>query len=453
MERTIQDLRKPSKKLIMTTLSHSLSRQQLSRSSRCILALLLSAFAGTSLVACGASTEEKTPTVTIIGSLTGVGQENIEAALKPFTEETGIQVIYEGTDAFTTVLPIRVEGGNPPDIALFPQPGLMKDLVQEQALVPLDGILDPTALNQAYSPDWIKLATIDAKLYGVWMRADPKSLVWYNPQAFASKGYTVPKTWADLISLTQKIAADGQTPWCIGMESGDATGWVGTDWVEALLLSESGPAVYDDWVSHKLPFSSAPVRQAFEKFAQIALNPQYVLGGKTGIISTPFGDSVAPLFDDPPGCYLHRQASFLVDFLPEKAVPGETVGVFALPPVSAQQGNPMITGGILFGMLQDSPEAQKLMQYLATATPHEIWAGVGYITPHKGVKPEAYPNDLIRQQAEILATAQPIRFDGSDLMPAAVGTGSFWRIMVDYVNGKDLDTTLKEIDDSWPKAE
>ncbi|MEM9164592.1 MAG: ABC transporter substrate-binding protein, partial [Cyanobacteria bacterium P01_F01_bin.4] len=320
-------------------------------------------------------------TVTILGSLTGVGQDIIEEAVAPFTEETGIEVIYEGTDAFATVLPIRVEGGDKPDIALFPQPGLMADLANEGALVPLDEFIAPDTL--AYAPGWIELGSVEDELYGIWMRADPKSLVWYNPQAFEAAGYEIPQTWTALIALSDQIVADGKTPWCLGMESGDATGWVGTDWIENILLSTAGTEVYDQWVAHEIPFNAPPVKQAAETFGEIALNPDYVVGGATGIVSIPFGDSPAPLFDDPPGCYLHRQASFITDFLPEGLTPGENVSVFLLPSVNPDIDTPLLTGGIVFGQLNDTPAARALMAYLASTTPHEIWAARGYISPHQ----------------------------------------------------------------------
>lgn len=391
-------------------------------------------------------------TVVILGSLTGVGQDIVEAALAPLAAETGIEIVYEGTDAFATVLPIRVQGGDPPDIALFPQPGLMADLAREGAMVSLDDWIDREALSAAYVSDWLDLGSVDGDLYGVWMRADPKSLVWYNPQAFAKDGYSLPTSWEELIQLSDQIVADGRTPWCLGMESGDASGWVGTDWVESILLRTAGPEVYDRWVAHELPFDSPPVKAAFERFGDIVRNPDYVIGGSTGAISIPFGDSPAPLFEDPPGCYLHRQASFISDFLPASAVPGETVDVFVLPGIDPTYGEPLLTGGIVFGMLNDSPAARAVMAYLATETPHRIWAQRGYISPHQGVPLADYPNDLVRQEAEILINAETIRFDGSDLMPAAVGTGTFWRGMVNYVGGEDVDRVLQGIDASWPEG-
>lgn len=405
-------------------------------------------------VSCGEGGDRPTSsTVTILGSITGDGQDTLEQVFTPFTEQTGIQVVYEGTDAFATILPVRVDGGNPPDLALFPQPGLMADLARAGQLIPLDTFLNNDSLNTAYTPDWLDLGRVDGQLYGLWARADLKSLVWYRPDAFAERGYSLPTTWDEMLALSDQIVADGGVPWCIGIESGAATGWVGTDWIEDILLRTAGPEVYEQWVSHTIPFNSPPVKRAFEQFGDIVLNPDYVLGGAVGVISTPFGDAPQPLFTDPPGCYLHRQTNFIATFFPEDVVVGEDVDIFLLPPIDEARGTPILVAGTAFAMLNDRPEVRELVEYLLTPEPHEIWVGLeNYISPHQQVSLETYTDPLTRTQAEMLAEAETIRFDGSDQMPGAVGTGTFWTGVVDYVGGAELDEVLDRIDASWPDS-
>lgn len=406
------------------------------------------------LVACG-SPEANTPksgTLRIMGVATGKGEDQLRQALAPFTEETGIKIEYEGTNEFATLLPVRVDSGNPPDIAIFPQPGLMADFAREGKLVPLNTFIDPSTLSDAYSQNWLDLGTVDGQIYGVWIRTFVKSLVWYSPSAFAAKGYQIPTSWDELMALSDQIVADGGVPWCLGMENGNATGWVGTDWIEDIMLRTAGPEVYDQWVANQIPFNDPKVKNAFEQFGKIALNPKYVVGGTTGVISIPFGDSPKGLFSQPPSCYMHRQATFITSFFPDNVVVGKDVNVFPLPGIKEEFGLPVLVAGEVVAIFNDTPEVRKLMEYLTTAKPHEIWARMGdYLSPNQQVSLAAYPNEVTKRQAEILTNAEVLRFDGSDMMPGAVGTGTFWTGIVDYVGGQDVDRVLKNIEESWPQ--
>ncbi len=400
----------------------------------------------------GASNQSAENTVTVLGVIVGEQQEKLEQALAPFEEETGIDVIYEGTDAFATLLPVRVESGDPPDLAMFPQPGLLADFARAEQLVPLNDFIDTSTLRAAYPDTWIELGSVDDEAYGIWYRASVKSLVWYRPTAFEAKGYDIPTTWAEMIALSDTIAADGETPWCIGLESGDASGWPGTDWVEDIMLRTAGPEAYSQWVAHDLPFDSPEVINAFDEFGQILLNPEYVNGGAIGAVSTPFGDSPQGLFNDPPSCYMHRQANFIATFFPEDEEPKVDYDIFPLPEIDSRFGTPILVAGDAFGMFNDTPEARALMQYLATPQPHEIWAGLGgFISPHKQVSVEAYPDLISQKIAQILADAEAIRFDGSDTMPGAVGTGTFWSGIIDFAVGEPAEEVTKTIDASWPE--
>jgi alpha-glucoside transport system substrate-binding protein len=395
-----------------------------------------------------------TGTVTILGAVVGSQLEDLRAALAPFEEQTGIRIIYEGSDAFTTLLPIRVDSGDAPDVALFPQPGLMTEFIANGQMVPITDLVEQEELTAAFPEDWLALATFDDQLYGVWLRAAVKSLVWYNPQQFAAEGYTVPTTWDEMMALSDRMVADGYTPWCLGVAAGDATGWVGTDWVEDIMLRTAGPEVYDQWVTNELPFNSPPVQKAFAIFGEIARNPEYVPGGGVGALSTPFGDAIHGLFTEPPRCMLHRQGNFISAFIPEGVDVSKQVDIFPLPPIDPQFGLPILVGGDLFGVFNATPEAKALVEYLLTPTPHEIWAARGgFLSPHRQVPPEVYPDELTQRQAEILISADVLRFDASDLMPSTVGTGTFWSGSVDYIAGGDLNRVLNRIQESWPDPE
>lgn len=418
--------------------------------------LWLSVAALLMLSACGGggdgTSESPEKTVTILGVVVGEQQEKLEAALQPFEEETGIDVIYEGTDSFATLLPVRVESGDAPDIAMFPQPGLMASFAKAGQMVAVTEFMDEATLSEAYPETWLSLGTFDDSIYGIWYRASVKSLVWYNPKAFKAQGFTVPTTWDEMLDLSDQIVDAGVMPWCVGLESGDATGWPGTDWIEDIMLRTAGPEVYDQWITHGIPFNDGAVQTAFERFGEIVLNENYVVGGSVGAISTPFGDAPQGLFGDSPTCYLHRQANFIASFFPEEVNLAEDVDIFLLPSIDPAYGTPVLVAGDVFGMFNNTPEAQALMAYLATPVPHEIWAGLGgFLSPHKQVSLEAYPDALSKKQAEFLGNAETIRFDGSDMMPGAVGTGTFWSGVVEYVAGEPVEEVLDTIEASWPE--
>ncbi|MGK7910750.1 MAG: ABC transporter substrate-binding protein [Synechococcus sp.] len=393
------------------------------------------------------------PTVTILGSITGDGEATIAEVFAPFEDASGIDVMYEGTDQFATVLITRLAASNPPDVALFPQPGLMADLAREGELVALDNVLSDEQLTSAFDLQWLELASVDNRPFGIWARVSLKSLVWYSPPAFEAEGYEVPNSWEELQALSDRMVGDGNIPWCIGLESGAASGWPGTDWVEEFVLRQSGPQVYDSWVSGKTPFSDPAIAAAFNSFTELVQDGDRVLGGAIGTLSTPFGDSPAALFDDPPGCYLHRQASFISTFFPDSVESGRDVGVFPFPAMNPEFGNPLLVSGEQFGLLNETQETLAMMEYLTTEEPHRIWSQAeGFVSPFRGIAIANYTEPNTRKQAEILAAADTLRFDGSDLMPGEVGTGAFWEGILNLTGGDaDLETVLKEIDNRWPQ--
>jgi alpha-glucoside transport system substrate-binding protein len=391
-------------------------------------------------------------TVTVLGAFVGEQQIQLEEALAPFEQETGIDVIYEGTDAFTTLLPVRIDSGDSPDIAMFPQPGLMRSLAEEGALVPVTEVLSREQLQQYYPDSWIDLSTVDDQIYGIWYRAALKSLVWYSPNQFEAAGYEIPQSWDEMIALSDQIVADGKTPWCLGMEGGNSSGWPGTDWIEDIVLQAEGPDFYNQWVQHEVPFNAPQIKNAFDYFGRIIRTPGYVYGGKTGALSTPWGDSVVGLFTKEPECYLQRQGNFVSTYFPDGAVLGEDIDFFPTPTINPQYDGALLVGGDIFAMLQDTPEARELMAYLATPTPHEIWAAQGnFLSANKQVDLEVYSDPLSRKQAELLTTAEIIQFDGSDSMPGAVGTGTFWSGMMDFVAGASAAEVTDKIEYYWPE--
>ena len=396
-------------------------------------------------------------TVVVDGPFADEDEVKFFATLEKFQADTGITVEYIGDKEFETRVAINIDAGNPPDIADFPQPGLLGNFVRDGKVVDVNEFLSPEYLEGQYLQSWLDMATMQgpdgSMSAGVWWRFNGKSLVWYPKEPWDAAGYEIPTTWDELVALQDQIVSDGDSPWCIGIESGTATGWAATDWMEEFMLRTTSLENYDAWVAGTLPFASPEVKNAAERMSEIWFNDDYVYGGTASIVSTNFGDAPAPMFEDPPKCWLHKQGSFITSFFPEGSEANVDYGVFYLPPVDDAYGKPFLVAGDIMAMFNDRPEVRALMEYFTYGESLEAWlAAGGAFSPHKDVNLDWYGIPLERSIAELVAGATSVRFDASDLMPGEVGAGSFWKGMTDYVSGAaDLDTALSEIDASWPR--
>lgn len=393
-------------------------------------------------------------TVNVFGAFVDVDAERFNASMAPFEEQTGIDIVYEGSGDFESLVVVRAEGGDPPDIAAFPQPGLMTDLVRRGFIADLSQSFSMDYLRQQYSDAWIDLSRVDGTIAGVWYRASLKSLVWYAKPVFEAEGYAIPETWDELVALSEQMVSDGYVPWSIGIESSGATGWVATDWIEDILLRTATPAQYDAWTRGELPFDSPEVRRAIEIMGDIWFRDDFVLGGRSAILTVPFGDAATPLVLDPPRALMHRQATFIAGFLPDSAQEqlGEVIDVFYLPPIDAEEGRAALGAGDIFSAFNDDPATLAVMRYLSSGESTRVWAGFGgFVAPHKDAMIEWHGSYIDQKAAEIIQSADTFRFDGSDLMPGVVGAGTFWTGMVDYVSGEDLGSVLGKIDASFPR--
>ncbi|MEL6270239.1 MAG: ABC transporter substrate-binding protein [Chloroflexota bacterium] len=402
--------------------------------------------------------------VTVAGPWLTADQDSFENVIAYFEEATGADIVYSGSDGFEQQIIIDIEAGSPPNIAAFPQPGLAANVAAGGGLVPLgDDFRDFTLENYAAGESWVDLGTYadeagEDNFYGFFYNVNLKSLVWYSPDNFADAGYEIPQTMEELLALTDQIVADGGTPWCIGLGSGDATGWPATDWIEDIMLRTAEPSVYDDWVSHDIPFNSPEIVTAIDIFGSFAKNDDYVNGGRTAVAGTDFRDAPNGLFEIPPQCYMHKQASFIPAFFPEGTEVGVDVDFFYFPAFSEDNadfggfGTPVMGAGTLLAITEDSEATRVFMDFMATPLAHELWmAQNAFLTPHMGVNLDAYATDILRGQGEILLGASTFRFDASDLMPGAIGAGAFWSGMVDYVSQENLtaEEAATQIEEAW----
>ncbi|MQB08381.1 carbohydrate ABC transporter substrate-binding protein [Agrobacterium sp. ICMP 6402] len=400
----------------------------------------------------------KGQTLTIFGPWRGEDEALFQSVLAYFSDATGVNVRYSSSENYEQQIVIDTQAGSPPNIAILPQPGLLADLAAKGFLVPLG---DDTAKwveeNYGAGKSWVDLGSYKGKdgnkaYFAFPFKADVKSLVWYVPENFEEAGYKVPETMEDLFKLTDQIVADGGTPWCIGLGSGGATGWPATDWVEDLMLRTQPLDVYQKWTTNEVKFTDPAVVEAINEFGKFAKNEKYVSGGVAAVASTDFRDSPKGLFDIPPKCYLHHQASFIPSFFPEGTKVGTDADFFYMPTYASKPelGKPVLGAGTLVTVTKEAPAAKAFVEFLKTPIAHEVWmAQSSFLTPYKGVNVDTYANEQMKRQGEILTTATTFGFDGSDLMPGKIGAGAFWTGMIDFVGGKSADQVAADIQKAW----
>lgn len=402
-------------------------------------------------------------TITFVTSFEGDELADFKRVVRAFEDQSpsGTKVIVEAVGRnLPQILQTRVAAGNPPDMTNFPQPGAMVEFARSGALVPIDEMLSRTVLSQQ-PKGFLDLGTVDGRLYAITPIASLKSLVWYHKPTFEERGYPIPQTYEELKALTEQIAADGISPWCIGVESGAASGWPGTDWMEDIALRLYGPEFYDAWVAHDIPWTDPRVKTLFEEFLYFADN---AFGGRTNVLATNFGDSPNGLFDG--SCVMHRQATFIREFIQRQnpdTVAGVDYDVFTFPSGPAQDGGPppALGGGDLFAAFSAKPGVAEFLNYIGGADAQRLWVllNPGRIATNTTLDPDVIyvnadgtPDTITANAAKTLTSAEVFRFDGSDLMPSAVGAGTFWTAVLDALSGKDLDQILCEVEASADEA-
>ena len=381
------------------------------------------------------------------------------AIVGAFAEANNIDFTYTGDADWESNINVQVEGGSPPNIAMFPQPGKLAEFAREGALKPLsDNVVE--SVNIFWNEGASGYGNVDGVQFGVPIKSDLKSIVWYQPAQFAAAGYEVPETWDEFTALVDQMAADGERkPLCVGIESGTATGWPFTDWVEEMVLRQSGPEVYDQWVTNEIPFDDERIVTAMQTVADLWTEDNvYASGGS--IAATAFQINGADLVDGQ--CWMHRQANFFASFIPEGTPFADgsenAVDVFYFPDINGDR--PVLGAGTFAAAFTDDEATMAVMQFFSTneyatgrqrAQAELKGGGVsGFVSAARGQDPSVYL-PLEQSFLEILNTAEIFRFDGSDLMPADVGAGTFWSESVKIVTGEVTPAeAAANIQASWP---
>jgi alpha-glucoside transport system substrate-binding protein len=379
--------------------------------------------------------------VTVIGTWGGDEETAFHAMVAPWEAQTGAKVNYTGTRDLNTVLTTGVASGVLPDLAGLPGPGQMTQWAD--SLVDLGGVLDVPTYTSETAPALVTLGTVNSKLVGVFIKTAVKGLIWFDPKILTDVGATPPATWDALQTYITTNKAKAESPWCLGVESGAASGWPGTDWIEDIVLRQAGPDVYQTWYQGTTKWTDPAIKAAWTTFGDVVATS---FGGSATVNATNFANAGDPLFKTPPGCMFLHQASFITGLGGFKtATAGTDYDFFQFPDINTQYTGAVEGAGDLFGMFHDTPAAKSLMAYLVTAPAQDIWVKIGgALSANKNATD--YPDDISKRSAAILTNAKVFAFDASDLMPTAMND-AFWKGIVQYIKDPtQLDSILANLD-------
>jgi alpha-glucoside transport system substrate-binding protein len=387
-------------------------------------------------------------TVSMLGVLGGAELESFLSIIRPFEEATGITVEYESTRDIAAVLQTRVEGGNPPDIVSNPGVGQMMSLAEAGEMIPLSQVMDIEDLQSNYDAVLLDSISVNGELYTIFTAVNLGGLVWYNPNQY--DGPNPPASWDELADWATETAANGTAPWCIGMESGAASGWPGGYWITEFFMRENDADTYNAWWQGELPWTSPEVRRAFEQFGEIATDPALVMGGSTAALATSFVNGGDGVFTDPPTCYLHQQASFYGGIangnFPD-LTPIEDINFFLFPDLSADYPNVAEVSGEVMGMFNDTPQARAFIEYFASTEAQTLLVETGsYLSPNRNIALDAYPSPFTQRAAEVLSSADTVYYTGFGLMPQAIVDAFLGGILRYVQDPSQLDTILSDIE-------
>ena len=415
-------------------------------------ALVLALSLAVAAAACGGSddseSEAGTGTVSVLSLWGGGEQEAFQKVLTAFTRETGIKTKYESARDFLPVVRSRLAAGNPPMVAIIPRPGIVADLAEEGSLISLEDLgLDADAINENYSEAWTNLTTVDGTTYGVVAKANSKSVVWYRPD----DGKVQPvATFDELKSATEGLTSDAMKPWSLGAKDS----WTLTDWFENIYARTAGVDKYNQLFSGELDFTDQSVKDALTLMTEL-LNDETVSGGIDGALGTDFVGGIGKVFSANPTAHMYMEGGFvggiaLADVNPDLE-PGKTIDFFPFPTIDEAQGNPLVGGGDVTAAFVNNEDVAKLIEYLASPEAGAIWVSTGAIvSPNKGVQAAAYPNELVKKEAAQVAGATAFVFDGSDLLPGALGED--WGTLLQNVF-KDPSSMDGQLDQFQQQAE
>jgi ABC-type glycerol-3-phosphate transport system substrate-binding protein len=389
--------------------------------------------------------------ITVMSLWGGSEQEAFQEVLDAFEQESGVTVTYESVrEDYSTALTTSIQAGSPPDVAIIPGIGFLRRFAAENALVPVQDLgIDVAALEDNYAPGILDIGTVDGTLYGIMVKFNSKSTMWYRPDQFQELGVEPAETWEDFESLLASIRDQGQTPMALGA----ADDWTLTDWFENIYLRQAGPEAYDQLFSAEGDWTDQSVRDAIDSMTSV-LSEENVVGGINGALGTGFVDAIGQVFGPTPQAPIYYEGGFVGGIATGQVNPdleiGQTIDWFDFPTINGGDG--VTIGGDVIAAFTSEPGVAEFIQFMTEPASGEVWAGTGaIISPIRGVSGEVYPNELVQREAEQVANASAVRFDGADLHPA--GAPELGALLQDAVRGQDMGPALEsynqQIQSAW----
>ncbi len=393
--------------------------------------------------------------VEVLGVWGGTELDSFNAMVAPWQQQTGGKMNFTGTRDLTAILTTRLQAGNPPDIAVLPNPGLMNQYAAAGYLKSLTNMLNMTTINQQYPKAWLDICSANGTLYAIPMRAANKSMVWYNPAVFKSNNWTVPTTWDQMLTLSNTIVNAHKTPanpWAMGVESGSASGWPGTDWIAQIFLEQNGGDVYDQWVNHQIPWTDPRIKTAWNMWGTIVNTPNYVPGGAATVLATNFQDASYWPFQSPPKAAMYYEGDFVEGFIIGQfpnLKPQTDFDFFPFPVISSNITNAVTGGADLMVVFKDTPTVRSFISYIASPQAQDIWVKRGgFISLNKQIAVTDYPDPVVQKSVQQLLGASLFRFGAGDSMPAAMQT-AWWAAVLQYLqNPASLDSILSNLENT-----
>jgi alpha-glucoside transport system substrate-binding protein len=395
---------------------------------------------------------EVSGSISVMSTWSGPEQASFQAVIDGFTEQNpDVDVTYDSAgDALPTVLSTAIEGGNPPTIAVVPQPGLVQGYVERGAVQPIAFAEDLVAEN--FGESIVEVGTFEGEFYALLFKAANKSTVWYNVQAFEEAGVEAPETWDDFLAGAETLKAAGFQAYSLG----GAEGWTLTDLFENIYLRTAGPEMYDQLSTHEIPWTDQSVKDALAEMAKVFSDTENIVGGTEGALQSDFATSVSSVFAEEPEGAMVIEGDFVPGVVDHPLEPETGFNVFPFPAIEDSPPS-VVGGGDMAVMFDDTPAAQAFIEYLASPEAAEIWAGRGgFSSANQNVDPNAYPDPITQETATAIAEAEVFRFDLSDLQPSEFGATEgqgLWKLFQDFVaNPDDIDGIAQQMERAASQA-